>query len=86
MTQAIDLRDDMHEYFLDEARKIPKAHVDSVCKIHQQEKTCRYLALTVNGWICVKKTPMKPVLDQRVSEEKMTAKGDNCEGLGAIVM
>ena len=86
MTQAIDLRGDLGDYFLDKARKIPNAHLESVCKIHQKEKTCRYIALNVEGLFCSKKTPMRQILDDRVKKNQMTAQGDNCEGLGAINM
>ena len=80
--QAVDLNNEMNDFFGDEQRKIPQAHLDSVCKLKQGEKTCRYISLTVNGFICTKKTPIKSMLDQRVLDNKMSAKGDNCEGLG----
>jgi len=80
--QAIDLQGAMNEYLLDEKRKIPKAHLHTICKFKQSQKTCRYICLTVNGYVCVKKTPMKKVLDERYIEKKMKAISDNCEGLG----
>ena len=80
--QAIDIKGKLGEYLLDKQRSIPKAHLNSVCKFKQGKKTCRYISLTVNGYVCVKKTPMRAALDQRVKEKKMNAEGDNCEGLG----
>lgn len=80
--KGIDLQRDYGEFFLDENRKIPKAHLNSVCKLYQKNSTCRYLSLTVQGFVCVKKSPMKKVLDNMVKENKMIAKSDNCEGLG----
>ena len=80
--QAIDLNGDLNEYLFDEQRKINKAHLKSVCKFKHGDKTCRYICLCVNGYVCVKKTKMKNALDENVKKNKMSAKGDNCEGLG----
>ncbi len=49
-----------------------------VCKIGQ-EGCCRYIIAGANGITCAKLTPLKDVLDARVS--KMNAQGDNCKGL-----
>lgn len=68
---------------LDEDRKIPKAHLNTVCKLHCGKQTCRYIALGVKGFICLKRTKAKPVFDNLVNEGKMVAQGDNCEGLGS---
>ena len=80
--QAVDLNGNLGEYFLDDNRKITKAHLDTICLLHRQKKTCRYIGLSVNGYVCVKKTPMKKTLDQRCKEGKMSAQGDNCGGMG----
>jgi|GEM_PF-3609318 len=82
--QAIDSQGRYGEYLLDETRKIPDAHRTSVCLFEQNEKTCRYLCLAAKGFVCVKKTPMKLVIDQFVSKKCLRACGDNCEGLGDI--
>ena len=79
--QAVDLQGQMNEYFFDPKRKIPKAHLNTVCKKHQKG-ACRYISLTGVGYVCVKHTPMKKVLDQKAIAGDMTARGDNCEGLG----
>lgn len=78
--QGIDLKGQLNKYLFDNKRKIPKAHLQSVCKIKQGEKTCRYICLCLRGYICVKKTPMKSTIDEM--NDKMSSKGDNCEGLG----
>ena len=44
--------------------------------------TCRYICLSVKGFVCMKKTPMKKTLDERSKEGKMKAQSDNCRGLG----
>ena len=80
--KAIDLQDNFGEYLLDENRKIPKAHLNTVCQLYQKECTCRYIGLSVIGFVCVKRTPMKKTLDRMVKEKKMLVQGDNCEGLG----
>lgn len=80
--QAVDLNGDMNDFFTDEKRKIPKAHLNSICQFKQGKQACRYIALTVSGFSCVKKTLMKDMLDKKVQDEEMKARGDNCEGLG----
>tara|TARA_Y100000310_G_C20701843_1_gene830707 strand:- start:9728 stop:10012 length:285 start_codon:yes stop_codon:yes gene_type:complete len=84
--QGIEISEQMGEFFFDDQRKVPDAHRFQVCKFKKGEETCRYLSLSVKGYVCVKKTPMKQMLDNRVEEEKMSAKGDNCEGLGKLVL
>ena len=79
---GIDFNNQLGEYLLDEKRKIPKAHLAAVCKIEQKEKTCRYIALSKIGHVCMKKSPAKLKLNQLVKENKMIAHADNCEGLG----
>ena len=73
-------------YLLDPTRKIPKAHL-KVCQYQEGEKTCRYIALTVQGFVCVKNCPLKEKVDLMVEmakqgHVKFTARGDNCEGFG----
>lgn len=84
--QAVDLQDRVGEFIFDKGRKIPKAHLNSVCRIHQGAGTCRYISLGLKGFVCAKHTRMKPVMDSFVNEGKMSAKGDNCEGLGSLVV
>ncbi len=82
--QAVDLQGTLNKYFSDPERKIPPAHLRSVCKYKHGHETCRYISLSVNGFTCVKKTPIKDALDERVKNNLMKAQGDNCEGLGNI--
>ena len=79
--QAIDHEGILSNVMLDEKRKIPSAHLESVCKIHQGEQTCRYIGLGVNGFVCVKHSPMHPVLDEKVEKKEIVACGNNCSGL-----
>ena len=60
---------------------ISKKQLEEVCKKNQAENCCRYLTIDASGWVCAKLTPLKSLLDRRVAEGKMRAKGDNCEGL-----
>jgi len=81
--QAVDHDGAMNDYLTDEKRKIPEAHLHSICKLKQGSKTCRYIGLVPSlGFVCAKKTPMKTMLDERAAGAKMSAIGDNCEGLG----
>ena len=42
---------------------------------------CRYLARSpAVGWVCVKWTQYREILDKRVVEGTINATGDNCEG------
>lgn len=82
---AVDNKGVLEQVMGDESRKIPKAHLDSVCCIHNRAATCRYIALGPKGFICVKNTPLKQRLDAMVSEKEMAATGDNCEGLGELL-
>jgi hypothetical protein len=82
--RGIDFQNSFGEYLLDEHRKIPYAHL---CKVCQKDKrgACRYMALTVIGFVCVKKAlPLKKMIDKKVKENRFHAVGDNCEGLGSI--
>ena len=55
-------------------------YVENICKIGQQEKTCRYLLMGPHGWCCGKLSHLKEYFDQRVANGAMLARGDNCEG------
>jgi len=82
--QAVDLQGTLNKYFFDAERKIPPAHLKTVCKFKHGQETCRYISLSVGGFACMKKTPVKNTLDERVKNNLMKAQGDNCEGLGNI--
>jgi len=79
---GIDFNNQLGEYLLDNNRKITKAHLNGVCKINQQEETCRYIALSKIGYVCMKKSPAKKELDELSKKGSMSAQSDNCEGLG----
>jgi hypothetical protein len=59
--------------------KIPKAHLQAVCK-KKQEGACRYVAITPYGCFCQKHTKLGRMVDARVAEGASGAIGDNCEG------
>jgi len=61
-------------------------HVQTVCKPGQGEGTCRYLTMGQNGWSCAKATRVQRTLDKRFADGAMNARGDNCEGLLAVIM
>lgn len=50
----------------------------------QGHACCRYLAVRGgDGFVCAKTDPeMKAYLDQRVADQDMVARGDNCPGFG----
>ena len=77
----VDRDDKLRDYLLDDNRKIPEVHLKTVCLIGQKEKACKYISLCSRGFVCMKKSPVKLILDQRAKDGKMTACADNCEGL-----
>lgn len=79
--QAIDHNGDMADIMLDEKRRIPRAHLDNVCKIHQGKQTCRYIGLGVKGFVCVKHSPIHTTLDEQVEKNQISSCGDNCGGM-----
>jgi hypothetical protein len=79
---GVDFHNQLGEYLLDEERKIPKAHLNSVCKIRMKEKTCRYISLSKIGYVCMKNSPAKEKLDELVKTNNMIAKSDKCIRLG----
>lgn len=79
---SIDFQNQLNDYLLDPNRKIPKIHLDTVCKIYQKEDTCRYISLSSIGYVCMKKSPAKEKLDEWADAKNMSARADNCEGLG----
>ena len=77
---GIETRGDFDSDFQD-CGKIDQDTLNNICKIGKKEKTCRYVMLCSFGYICAKSSPIATVLDKSVNENKMVAKGDNCEGL-----
>jgi hypothetical protein len=65
-------------------------HVREVCERGGGEERCRYLTAvyTPGGTFrntCEKYGRLRNVIDQRVAENSMTRKGDNCEGLVGVL-
>ncbi len=81
---GIDFNNQLSDYLLDEDRKITKAHLEGVCKIEQKKETCRFIALSKIGYVCMKKSPAKNKLDEMSNSGSMSAQSDNCEGLGVM--
>lgn len=82
--KGVDFQNNFNDFLMDDNRKISKAHLSTICKIGQKEKTCKYIFLSPKGFICMKKSPAKKSIDEMVKENKMVAQSDNCEGLGDI--
>jgi hypothetical protein len=58
-------------------------YVKDVCKIGQGHECCRYLLMSPRrGWQCGKTIDRaRRYFDQRVADQLMTARGDNCPGI-----
>lgn len=78
---SVDFQNQLNDYLLDEGRKIPAAHLKSVCKKDQKD-ACRYICLCQIGFVCMKKSPAKKQIDGWANTKIMSARADNCEGLG----
>ena len=79
--KAIDTRGNLKNILDNKSLSIPTDQLRTICNIQDGAKACRYIVLGVNGFICVKHTKMKQVLDNMVDEGKMMSKGDNCSGI-----
>lgn len=55
-------------------------YVLTICKMGQGKECCRYLTMGSRGWSCEKLTNLKSYFDKRVTENTITAQGDNCAG------
>ncbi|OGM08871.1 hypothetical protein A2Z67_02580 [Candidatus Woesebacteria bacterium RBG_13_36_22] len=55
-------------------------HIKNICKIGQGYDCCRYLIVGPNGFECAKNTSLSVLLDSRVENKTITARGDNCKG------
>ena len=58
-----------------------KKRAIEICKMGRGSECCRYMAVGINGFTCLKLTNLKDVLDKRVELNTITAKGDNCDGI-----
>ena len=56
-------------------------HFHKVCKSGQGADCCRYVVAGSKGIECAKFSSLKEILDKRVAEESMVARGDNCAGV-----
>ena len=54
--------------------------ITNVCKIGQGHDCCRYLTMGGKGFECQKHSSLAKLLDQRVEDEDINARGDNCDG------
>lgn len=60
---------------------VPFDEGKAVCKIGQRAACCRYLIVSSDGFGCAKNVPdLRTLLDVRVVQESITARGDNCPG------
>lgn len=55
--------------------------VQSTCKLGKGEDCCRYLTAGLKGFNCEKFSSLKEILDAKVYNNSMVAKGDNCPGV-----
>lgn len=55
-------------------------YVNGTCKIGQGHDCCRYLLLGAAGFECGKFSEFRALLDQRVADKTIVARGDNCDG------
>ena len=56
----------------------------NVCKAGQGHNCCRYVVAGSAGIECAKHSSFRTLLDKRVLEENIVARGDNCEGVKGL--
>lgn len=54
--------------------------VKDTCKIGQGHDCCRYLLMGAKGFECAKLSKTGALLDSRVADKSMNARGNNCDG------
>ena len=59
--------------------EISSEMLETVCLVGKGAECCRYIVAGADGITCAKHTSLKLTIDARIN--KMTAKGDNCDGL-----
>lgn len=74
-----DFRHDEHPAG-DLSRLIPDLHVKMVCK-PGSPATCRFLVMGASGFECAKWSVHHDLLNDRVEQGQMVARGDNCGGV-----
>ena len=79
--KAIDFREKIQELLDNESLCIDQKKLNKICKLHQSEKTCRYIILTAEGYFCCKNTKIAEAINEIVDNGAMKATGDNCNGL-----
>jgi hypothetical protein len=58
-------------------KEMTEEWLNTVCKFKQGAKTCRYIGLGAEGFMCMKTdASLRAAVDARA--DKMSAKGDNC--------
>jgi len=60
-------------------KRIPNAHLKSVCGYGKGVFTCKYIMFYKDGFYCVKKE--KEIKEAIDAQKEMKAKGNNCNGL-----
>lgn len=60
-----------------------KTYVRETCKLGKREECCAYLAMSSDGWACVKNTELASQIELRLANGTMNAKGDNCAGIAS---
>jgi len=79
--KCVDTRGNWDEIFSDESRKLSPDVLENLCKMSQGEGTCRYIIFGSRGFICAKGSEFQKIIDEREDNNKMVARGDNCEGI-----
>ncbi len=64
----------------DDGFKISPEWTKAVCKLGAGQACCRYLAVDHASFLCLKYSIHANLLNQRVKNKTMSARGDNCDG------
>ena len=69
-----------NESSVDVEGKMNKDYAKETCKIGHGEECCAFLVMGPKGFECAKGTSMHDIINVRLAEGTMNAKGDNCGG------
>ena len=79
--KCLDTRGHWDYILKDDSKKISKEKLEKTCLMYQGDKTCRYIMMGIEGYVCIKNSKLKETIDEHVNEKKMFSLGDNCNGL-----
>jgi len=60
--------------------KVTKDHALIICLLGEGVKCCSYLGAGKDGFLCVKDTPFREMIEAKLAAGTMGSMGNNCQG------